>query len=726
MILTHLEIDYYKSFGKGVSVDIPKGISLLIGNNKDSIGMDSNEAGKTNFTESLAWCITGTPPDQSNADEVIHHGKDYCRVKSVFQDNEDTVSIERKRTLSSSSNKLYFRINGELQNQETTVPSKVQKTINNYFGIKGTRGQILKDIMITNMLNYDSVENFAKNSKDKERFNFISRIFDLEKWDDCREICRDKKKKIQKKLDSIEAKKSVYEKKLENTSLSQLNQDIDNADNNIRQLKENKKDLQERKETLVKLEDKFKKKIKLQKQTKNIKQRIKNKKDAKESDIQEEKENIQNYQNETKSLKNEIKETDKSLEDLNSDLESIQEDIKGIDKDISDTQSQINKKTGQTLYKINNKINSKENELKQSLSCPECNSDLMKMGDSLKKFDKETIESKLNDLKKQKKKVKKEINNIKSNKKDLEDKKDNLIDEKEDIENDIQTIKDNQSKQQLIKDKKESIKKCKQRIEKTKRQKNKDIEQLKKDLQEKQEELDELEDIDANENITQSIKQIEDKIQKFIKDIEKTQERKMEFKNKIDNYKEAQKNIKKLKHNYKKEQKKHEALQYWYDNFPEIKRMIIQSTLPNIEQLTNHYLEEMEVPLSIQLSTLEETKTTGNKKQAFNIKVYDQTQDKTVKFYSRSLGGRKRIGIALCFALQEIKSSNLPNWFEFKFLDELLENLDSTGQNNIFNLIQKKGQYIVTSHNNDLKDKFNNIITVEKENGISKVIINSR
>jgi DNA repair exonuclease SbcCD ATPase subunit len=726
MILTGLEIDYYKSFGEGISIDIPEGVSLLVGDNKDAIGMDSNEAGKTNFSETVAWCITGTPPDQSNADEVIHYGKDYCRVKTILRHRDTTLAIERKRTLSSGSNKLYFYINGELQNQETTVPSKVQKTINNYFGIKGTRGQILKDLMITNMLNYESVENFAKSNKDKERFNFISRIFNLEKWDDCREICREKRKNINSRIDNFQAKKEVHQEKLENTSVPQITENIKNAKNNIKKFKKKKKELQKEKDKLSKLEDKFKKKEQLKTRVSSIKSRIEDKKRVKKEDIKQEKDNIEEYNSKIEELKSEIESVQTSKEKLEEKLKDFNNTMETLDNETEELTDDISKKENGELPTLIKKIENRESELDEALTCPSCQATLMKEEDELKEFDKDKIANKIQELKSDKKDLKQDITNLKRRKKEIQEDRNNVQRLIDDTKDKIQTIKNNKVKKSLIEDKNKAIEKCKKQIEKIKQQKNKDIQQLKEDLEEAEEEFDEIKDIKVNDSISKNKHKTIQKIEAIEENIETTHKHKSRFETQLKNYKKSDKKVKELENKIKKEQKKYEAVEFWYNNFPEIKRMIIQSTLPNIEQLTNKYLEEMNVPLSIRLSTLEETQTTGNKKQAFNIKVFDKNQNKFDNFYSRSLGGRKRIGIALCSALQEIKASNLPNWFEFKFLDELLENLDSTGQDNIFDLISLKGQYIVTSHNNDLKDKFDNIIKVTKEDGTSQVKVISK
>lgn len=722
MILSNVEIDNYKSIKERTSIDVPSDISLLIGNNKDSIGMDSNESGKTNFSESMFWAITGTPPDNSNADEVIKHGEDYCRVKLTFQDKNNKVQIERKRTKSSGSNKLYFYLNGELQNQETTVPSKVQETINKYFGIKGTRGQILKDLMITNLLTYDSVENFAKSNKDKERFNFISRIFNLEKWDASRELANKQKKKIQKNLDSLKAKNSVYKDDVKNINMPQLLEDIDNAMNNAEKLKELKKAKEKEKQELISLKEKAQEKENIKNKINKYKTRLKEEKNIKKVSIKKEEKYIRGTKKSIKDLKEKNQEKPKEFKDeLKNKINTLEEKLENKKDELEKTKNKISKLKHKDLSNIKTQISSQKNTVQSALECPYCQNHLMIENSNLEKFNKEKLQQSIEKNKEKKEKIEHTIEALTSTKNTQLEQKSSISNKISKYNRLIEDISQAEQRDTLIQEKTKDVRLAKERIKETKSNYKKVKKQLKEDLEEWKEKLEEI-DTDINyKKIKNNIATKKKEIDKIETDIQNTIELKTKKEQQIKSYKKSKNKIKELKSKLKKEKKKHEAFEFWYNNFPEIKRMIIQSTLPNIEQLTNKYLKEMQVPLSIQLSTLDETQTTGNKKQAFSIKVYDHTQDKLDNFYSRSLGGRKRIGLALCFALQEIKSSNLPNWFEFKVLDEVLENLDETGQDNIFDLMNKKGQYIITSHNYNLKDKFKNVIMVTKENGSSSV-----
>jgi len=177
-----------------------------------------------------------------------------------------------------------------------------------------------------------------------------------------------------------------------------------------------------------------------------------------------------------------------------------------------------------------------------------------------------------------------------------------------------------------------------------------------------------------------------------------------------------------IKANISKLQKELTKYKYWVKAFPEIRRMVIQSILPQLETLSNEYLKKLNVPLSIVLDTLKETKTTKTLKEEFNILIYDRIQDKIMPVYMRSTGGRKRIGMAVCFALQDLKQQTTSNPFGFRIFDEFPDNLDSAGLDYFFKLLHIiEGQKFVVSHNELLKDRFERVLIVTKNNGVSHV-----
>jgi len=340
------------------------------------------------------------------------------------------------------------------------------------------------------------------------------------------------------------------------------------------------------------------------------------------------------------------------------------------------------------------------------MACPECNSKLLISGKKLIHFDEDYHQN------------------------DLLTKKTNLkqvIIEVEELKN---KLKKESEKKEALKQS-ESI--------------NESIEYIKKMLISEEESLKEITNMSMayTKDMTKSIKQLEKEVGAFDiqydADLELANEQynnvileeklvlanKAKVREQIRNYKEIQD---KLNEVIKKEKiiiEKIQDYKYWIDSFPKIRRYIINSIIPQIEEISNYYLSKMNVPFLIKIETETETASTNKIKEALNIIIIDKTTNTKTQFYKRSNGGRKRIGTAICFALQELKANNLSNWIEFKIFDEFLDNLDLTGIDTMFNLFSSgDNQIIITSHNQDLKDKFENVITIIKENGKSKIETN--
>jgi ABC-type multidrug transport system ATPase subunit len=89
---------------------------------------------------------------------------------------------------------------------------------------------------------------------------------------------------------------------------------------------------------------------------------------------------------------------------------------------------------------------------------------------------------------------------------------------------------------------------------------------------------------------------------------------------------------------------------------------------------------------------------------------------------SYSGGERQR-----CKLADILSFSKLIGKFNFLILDEVLElSLDSNGIDKIFELLKTRALELdtifVVSHNNQLNDKFDSILTIRKNNGNSEVI----
>jgi len=83
MDILDLHIQNFGVFDEKVFVDFtryePGEKILIIGENEDAAGADSNGAGKTTMLNAISWTIFGRVPNAIASDDVIHRNKDFCK-----------------------------------------------------------------------------------------------------------------------------------------------------------------------------------------------------------------------------------------------------------------------------------------------------------------------------------------------------------------------------------------------------------------------------------------------------------------------------------------------------------------------------------------------------------------------------------------------------------------------------------------------------------------------
>lgn len=98
-------------------------------------------------------------------------------------------------------------------------------------------------------------------------------------------------------------------------------------------------------------------------------------------------------------------------------------------------------------------------------------------------------------------------------------------------------------------------------------------------------------------------------------------------------------------------------------------------------------------------------------------------------YQSLSNGEKRRLDISIQFALHDYVSMYCGMRMDTVFIDEILDTLDDIGTQNIFEILRLKLEYChlksiyVITHNSELKDKFDKVITVEKDSSGDSHII---
>lgn len=289
------------------------------------------------------------------------------------------------------------------------------------------------------------------------------------------------------------------------------------------------------------------------------------------------------------------------------------------------------------------------------------------------KNEKDLIEEKLEELSNSKKKLNEQENNSLSE----------IIKTKKDIQNEQSLI------QPHIRDVSEKIQKRKIALDM--------IQQLEDRIKQINNDID---SIDNNSNpYVRMISQIESDIQKLINEV------------RIFSYQEKSINIE-LAH-----------LSYWNCGFGNqgLKSFILDSIIPFLTQRAQYYADIISGgDIQIEFATQTQLKS-GEWKEQFQVKVINK-QGADV-YQGNSDGEKRRIDVAVGWALGDLAASRAKKPIRFKALDEPFESLDETGEDAVIKLLHdvlsKYETIMCITHSTHLKNLFPEEMTVVKSGGLS-------
>lgn len=155
-----------------------------------------------------------------------------------------------------------------------------------------------------------------------------------------------------------------------------------------------------------------------------------------------------------------------------------------------------------------------------------------------------------------------------------------------------------------------------------------------------------------------------------------------------------------------------------------VRSIVLDNITPYLNEQANKYLAILAgSTIQINLTTQKENKD-GSISDKFEVEVYNASGGSDYK--SASAGERKRIDLAISFALQDLVIKQNNTSVNLLMLDEVFENLDEVANENVITLLEEKAKEVesifVITHNEQLKGLFSNKVTVIKEqDGISKL-----
>lgn len=166
--------------------------------------------------------------------------------------------------------------------------------------------------------------------------------------------------------------------------------------------------------------------------------------------------------------------------------------------------------------------------------------------------------------------------------------------------------------------------------------------------------------------------------------------------------------------------------EFWVNGFSRrgVPSLLLDTITPFLTNRTNEYLDTMTGGFATVTFQTQSEMASGELKDKFQVQVdykYGGSEYKCV-----SGGEKRRVDVSILLALGDLAASSSRTPVRLRILDEALESLDADGQLLFIQLLKDKvlprsETIICITHCSELKEMFENTITVLKESGISRL-----
>lgn len=154
-----------------------------------------------------------------------------------------------------------------------------------------------------------------------------------------------------------------------------------------------------------------------------------------------------------------------------------------------------------------------------------------------------------------------------------------------------------------------------------------------------------------------------------------------------------------------------------------IQAVILENVIEELETYANDILSKIcNEPTTVAIRTQKQTES-GSWSETFDIEV--TAGGRTDEFETFSGGEQFRISLALRLALSKILSQRIGGNVKFLLLDEVSSSLDDKGLEMFINIVKQLGnemKILVITHDEKLKEQFDDIIMVNKSTDGSRII----
>lgn len=716
--------------------------ALVVGNNRDDFGADSNGSGKSSLLDSITWTLWGKVPrtgDFSNI--VLRRGQDTSTARLILVDQFDNeVKIERSQGVKSNLSFMY-RDKSDVAYTDLSLRTKslTQKDINKFFGFHQDKG--FEDYLSQVCFSASSSKGFLSSDiSPMERQRVLERFLGIEIIDAAIELVKLDAKDIDAEVMKLDNSISVLKDLLKEYNVEELVSDLEKFKVLIASEKSKLSVIKNCRDFVNgikgRLSDSYmayknygfelNKHLDICQSTYDKLGNLKG--DNKEFVTTREmwEANIDNY----KALENKYNELSSKLKDLHIEVSNKKIVSNGISNVIGN---------------LSNEVESYRIQIESSQLCPNCKKPLMVFRGGIQLNDIDSLKNKIDEITIDIKEKSKELQNIDSEISDIDARIFDITASISDVNFDLNKLKNLKAQYDKFGDLLGRISSLEKTIERldieykslvARRDTAKSVyEKIQIEIAfEYNDYIKSLTDKNAFEfskvdytmlaadidDLSSIISSIDADIAKFDKNIwgmqssldsaEASLAKYRDYSDRINEFNEELTNKTSFKIKY----------DYWLKTFPEIKKITLNTFMPYLQNKVNQYLEGLGVVQRIKFLTDSEG-ASGNIKSGFVIKVFDGHT--WANFNSYSGGESSRILIAAGVAQRDIsiERSN-KNGLGFILVDELLDKIDASGISCFFNMIKSvPGQKLIITHtkSDDIAVDVDEIIQVTKYNGIS-------
>lgn len=711
MIPTSLTLDNFASHIHS-EVDFTKfDVSLIFGSFEGDPNI-SNGTGKSSILHAIRFVLFGKSNFNSKS-KIVMRGKEVCQVEFIFSCDNEEYRIIRKLNAKTGSISVEFakKENGNWNTEGLTcdTPSLTNEKIINLIG--------MNDDAFVNIVYFkqNDISGFTSATASKRK-EVLKEILRINIWDEYQKVAKENEKKSVQDLEKIEQRIQVLEE-IEN-NVSEIKKQINEKENDLLIQKTNnietENSLKKITQAVIDLEinSKIPDKGVLENELERISSRGKQIVSAKNTLLGD----LENYKNSINVNSKKMLELQKSLKNnyeiaLQTNCDAWEELVKEAKQYFTPSFYKYDKEDLKLKKEQHDmfcqSLTSKRIELTNLLSlepgeeCPTCLSVMNNLEEIIKKREekKVVLNKKINELEKLIKEKKEIINDIEKNiekslKSLIDIERTKLIMSKNNSE--IDSFKKNikVTEEELmrlaaewkeLKSKKESLVSIKDNEENVRL---KDLINKKTDLEKRFSEAKENE-IKLNLEIEYLGKQIEDFERKLSEKTVLSEDR-----NKIIDEISI---YSKLSSAFGKDG---------------IQAIIIENLTANLREYTNSILRKVYYkPVNVNFVT--QKQTAGGWKEDFEILINIDNEE--YDFESLSGGEQLRLSLAIRLALSQLLMHRAGSNVKFLLFDEIDQSLDKQGigiLSEIINELAKEFKILVISHNDYLKEHFNNVITV--------------